>query len=235
VFSVKAADAVCSLLETEGTPMNLLVIDHELEGTSGIELAEALGNHEGLNSLPLLLLTRATSAQLKAGGVLRVLTRPVSSAELAEVLSSLGTGPGSSRAMAPILSPPPRRSLSLLLAEDNAINARLARRLLERLGHRVTHVTDGVQAVDAVARGSWDAVLMDMQMPLLDGLDATRRIRRAEEGTPRHLPIVALTANAMKGDDQICLAAGMDAYLTKPIDLDRMTRVLDELMASRAA
>ena len=128
----------------------------------------------------------------------------------------------------------PRSSLNVLLAEDNQINAVVARRLLERLGHRVTHVSDGASAVVAAGESSWDAVLMDMQMPVLDGLEATRRIRAGESSTGRHVPIIALTANAMKGDDLICLSAGMDGYLTKPIDLDRLCSMLDGLAASHA-
>ncbi|HEY1087928.1 MAG TPA: response regulator, partial [Archangium sp.] len=127
--------------------------------------------------------------------------------------------------------PQPKRALHVLLAEDNAINARLARGLLEKLGHTVTHVINGALAVEAAAKGGWDAVLMDMQMPVLDGLDATREIRKEEQRTGGHLPIIALTANAMKGDDQICLDAGMDAYLTKPIDLAALTRALESLTA----
>ncbi|MDP1823822.1 MAG: response regulator [Archangium sp.] len=233
VVAVPAEEAVRRLLETEGAPVDLLVMDQELDGTSGVELSEALENHEGLNRVPRLLLTRATqrptATQLKSAGVQRSLTRPVSTHELAQTLAQLNPGSGFGHLETATLVRPVRRSLSVLLAEDNAINARLARRLLERLGHRVTHVTDGALAVEAAAQGSWDAVLMDMQMPVLDGLDATRSIRAAEAHTRRHVPIIALTANAMKGDDQICLQAGMDAYLTKPIDLDRLASVLDAL------
>ncbi len=237
VIGVAADVAIRRLLEGGESQVDLLVIDHELDGTSGIELCEALEVHEGLNRVPRLLLTRTTkrpiSAQLKSAGVQRVLTRPVSTSDLSEALAHFKPGAGFSRAEAPTTSRRARRSLTVLLAEDNAINARLAQRLLERLGHQVTHVTDGARAVEAVAHGRWDAVLMDMQMPVLDGLEATRAIRVAEKGTGQHLPIIALTANAMKGDDQICLDAGMDAYLTKPIDIDRLAAML-ESMASPA-
>jgi signal transduction histidine kinase/DNA-binding response OmpR family regulator len=234
VVGVPAHEAMRRLLDAESR-VDLLVLDQELEGTNGVELAEALENLEGLNRVPRLLLTRTThrptSAQLRSGGVQRVLSRPVSTDEFAQTLSQLRPGLGVTRLEPPTTSRPARRSLSVLLAEDNAINARLAQRLLERLGHQVTHVTDGARAVDAVAQASWDAVLMDMQMPVLDGLEATRTIRAAEHGTGRRVPIIALTANAMKGDDQICLDAGMDAYLTKPIDLERLASLLDGLAA----
>jgi two-component system, sensor histidine kinase and response regulator len=235
VTGVPADGAVRRLLETEGAGVDLLVIDQELQGTTGIELCEAMEMHEGLNRVPRLLLARTThrpiSAQLKSAGVQRVLTRPVSTPDLADALAQFKPGSGFSRLEAPTTPRRARRSLTVLLAEDNAINARLAQRLLERLGHHVTHVTDGARAVEAAAHGIWDAVLMDMQMPVLDGLDATRTIRKAEVTTGRHLPIIALTANAMKGDDVICIQAGMDGYLTKPIDIDRLAAMLDALAA----
>ncbi len=235
VTGVAADVAMERLLDAGESQLDLLVIDHELHGTTGIELCEALEIHEGLNRVPRLLLARTTkrpiSAQLKAAGVQRVLTRPVSTADLSEALAHFKPGAGFSRAEAPTTSRRARRSLTVLLAEDNAINARLAQRLLERLGHHVTHVTDGARAVEAAAQHRWDAVLMDMQMPVLDGLEATRAIRIAEKATGHHLPIIALTANAMKGDDLICLEAGMDAYLTKPIDIDRLASMLDSMAA----
>jgi CheY-like chemotaxis protein len=231
VEGVRADEAVDRLLG--GPAVDLLIVDFELEGTSGVELSEALEVHEGLNRLPRVMLTRTTQrptpAQLKAAGVQRLLTRPVSLTELAETLAQLGPDGRFNQLEAPATARPALRSLSVLLVEDNAINARLARRLLERLGHEVTHVTNGALAVEAADHHPWDAVLMDMQMPELDGLDATRLIRSAEFGSGRHVPIIALTANAMKGDDGICFEAGMDAYLTKPINLEQLASTLDLL------
>jgi CheY-like chemotaxis protein len=161
--------------------------------------------------------------------VARLLTKPVMPWELRGVVGAL-TGAGAQGALerAARVEAQSRGALKILLAEDNAINARLAVRLLEKLGHEVHHVTDGQLAIDAVAHATFDAVLMDMQMPRLDGLEATRRIR-ALEPVGAHLPIVALTANAMKGDDELCFAAGMDGYLTKPIDVDKLKAALVRL------
>jgi CheY-like chemotaxis protein/HPt (histidine-containing phosphotransfer) domain-containing protein len=117
----------------------------------------------------------------------------------------------------------------VLLVEDNAINQRVARRFLERLGCEVQVVGDGKQAVDAFQRNSYGFILMDMQMPVMDGIEATRLIREIEGGT-RHTPIVALTANAMMGTLERCLGAGMDDYLTKPLDISRLQDVLDRFM-----
>jgi CheY-like chemotaxis protein len=107
-------------------------------------------------------------------------------------------------------------------------------RLLRKRGHQVTVVSDGRSAVDAVSRKDFDVVFMDVQMPVLDGLHATQEIRRAEAGSHPRVPIVALTAHAMQGDKQRCLAAGMDGYLTKPINPAELDRVLHIYEASRA-
>ena len=120
----------------------------------------------------------------------------------------------------------PQRALGVLLAEDNNFNATMTSALLSKLGHRVQVVTNGQAAVEAVSADTFDVVLMDIQMPVLDGLEATRVIRQAERTSGRHIPIVALTANAMKGDDLLCLSAGMDAYLPKPVSVEALKDVL---------
>jgi two-component system sensor histidine kinase/response regulator len=119
--------------------------------------------------------------------------------------------------------------MRILVAEDNAVNRKVAVALIERLGHSVTVVNNGRQAVDEEARGGFDAVLMDVQMPVLDGYEATAMIRQREHGTGRRIPIVAVTAHAMSGDDQRCLDAGMDAYLSKPIDSERLAELMESL------
>ncbi|WP_051937726.1 ATP-binding protein [Ferriphaselus sp. R-1] len=115
----------------------------------------------------------------------------------------------------------------ILLVEDNMVNQRLAEAVLKKLGCDVLLAKNGLEAVTAMEHGRFALVLMDCQMPEMDGYEATRHIRRAEEGTGRHQPVVAMTANAMEGDREKCLAAGMDDYLTKPIDFERLKEVLD--------
>jgi CheY-like chemotaxis protein len=122
-----------------------------------------------------------------------------------------------------------RRKLRVLLAEDNAINQKLAVHLLEKQGHSVTVANDGNEAVAAVKTGEFDVVLMDVQMPNMSGLEATAAIRALERGTARHLPIVAMTAHAMKGDEERCLVAGMDGYISKPIQPDHMMDVIAQI------
>ena len=127
------------------------------------------------------------------------------------------------------------RPLHVLLVEDNEINQRVAARLLERQGHTVTIRTDGLQALEYLESSPVDVVLMDVQMPHMDGLEATRRLRAREQGSGRHTVVVGLTACAMDGDDQLCLGAGMDAYLTKPVSSRRLGTVIEQCLTRAAA
>jgi CheY-like chemotaxis protein len=119
------------------------------------------------------------------------------------------------------------RPLNILLAEDNAINQKIACRFLERAGHRVTWTSNGQEALAALNRESFDLLLMDVQMPVMDGFEATAAIRSRERETSKHMPIIAITAHAMKGDQERCLAAGLDGYIAKPIT----SRALTDLLA----
>jgi CheY-like chemotaxis protein len=119
--------------------------------------------------------------------------------------------------------------LRILLAEDNAVNRQLVTALLAKRGHASVSVVNGREAVAAVANGRFDLVLMDVQMPEMDGLQATAAIRKAEEGTGTHVPIVALTAHAMKGDREACLAAGTDEYLSKPVNAPELFALIETL------
>ena len=122
--------------------------------------------------------------------------------------------------------------LRILVAEDNAVNQRVIRRMLEKLGHNVTVAAHGQQALAALEAASFDIVFMDVQMPLLDGLEATRKIRQDERGTDRHLRIVALTANAFDEDRQLCLAAGMDSFLAKPVTFASLRNEIENYLQS---
>ncbi len=152
------------------------------------------------------------------GGRLSVVSREGVGSTFTVTLPLPPAEAGSPRALE-VESPRPARALKVLVAEDNAINALVVRSLLERDGHEVTIVASGLEAVQASAQPGWDLVLMDMQMPVLDGLEATRRIRERERASGTRVPIYALTANAMKGDLERCTDAGMDDYLTKPVNL----------------
>jgi CheY-like chemotaxis protein len=119
------------------------------------------------------------------------------------------------------------RRLHILLAEDNAVNQKVGVRLLEKQGHAVEVAANGALALEALTRDTFDLVLMDVQMPVMNGYDATQAIRAGERNTGRHLPVVALTAHAMKGDRETCLNAGMDDYLGKPIHPIELVAVLE--------
>jgi signal transduction histidine kinase/ActR/RegA family two-component response regulator len=123
------------------------------------------------------------------------------------------------------------RTLHVLLAEDNLINKKVEARLLEKKGHVVTVVSDGREALAALDSASFDLVLMDLQMPEIDGLEATARVREKERATGRHLPIIALTAHAMKGDRESCIAAGMDGYVSKPIQPEELFHEIDAVLS----
>ena len=146
-------------------------------------------------------------------------SKPTDSASFGKMMSALGAGG----------TPLP---LEILLAEDNPVNQKLAVRLLERRGHRVTLASTGREAIAAFEKSRFDLILMDVQMPDMDGLEATEEIRARERQAGLHTPIVALTAHALKGDRDRCVAAGMDGYINKPIEADRFIQVVEE-MANR--
>jgi CheY-like chemotaxis protein len=128
----------------------------------------------------------------------------------------------------------PRVGLRILLAEDNAVNQRLGLKLLERRGHRVKLAGTGREALQCFEHEHFDVILMDVQMPEMDGLEATKAIRARERVSGGHIPIVALTAHTMKGDRERCVAAGMDAFITKPIDAAAFLKAVEEAGAASA-
>jgi CheY-like chemotaxis protein/HPt (histidine-containing phosphotransfer) domain-containing protein len=175
------------------------------------------------------------TARCQELGLAAYLTKPIKQAELyRSILAALGN-PAAAPPAAP--SPPtrPGRTLRFLLAEDNPVNQKLAARLLEKQGHSVAIVGNGVEAVQAVERQLFDLVLMDVQMPEMDGFEATAAIRERERGTGRRLPIVAMTAYAMKGDRERCLAAGMDGYVSKPIQPRELWQAIEQLVSGSGA
>jgi CheY-like chemotaxis protein len=128
---------------------------------------------------------------------------------------------------------PPSRRFRVLLAEDNLVNQRLAVRMLENMGHQVVVAQTGHEVLSALQTMKFDLVLMDVQMPEMDGFAATREIRKREQGGQDHLPVIAMTAHAMKGDRESCLDAGMDDYLAKPINRDELQQLIEHAMRPR--
>ena len=121
------------------------------------------------------------------------------------------------------------KGLHILIAEDNLVNQKLAAKLLEKQGHTSLIANNGREAVEAWETEAFDAVLMDMQMPVMDGLEATKEIRAKEQELGRHITIIAMTANAMTGDRERCLEAGMDEYIPKPVDVMKLVEVLEKI------
>jgi CheY-like chemotaxis protein len=181
----------------------------------------------------VLLTPYGRATEVSAPGASSV-TKPVREAELRGALLDALRDPSErvepvapSRTAAPPPAEQARSALRILLAEDNAVNQHLARRLLEKRGHTVTVAADGCEALDALDREPFDVVLMDVQMPVMDGFEATAALRARESGTGRHLPIIALTAHAMKGDQERCLQAGMDGYVTKPVKAETLFAAIE--------
>jgi CheY-like chemotaxis protein len=216
-----------------GCPFPLAILDFQMPGMDGFSLAARIRAQTELRYTRLFMLTsagqRGDAARCRETGIEVYLMKPVKQSALLEAIA-YSLGRPAAAAPVPLVTrhslAESRRKLRVLLAEDNAINRKLAVRLLEKCGHSVTVAMDGVEAVAAVREGEFDLVLMDVQMPNMDGLEATAAIRALERGTDRHIPIVAMTAHAMKGDQERCLAAGMDNYISKPIQPDRMMEVI---------
>ena len=206
-----------------GKPYPLAVLDAMMPDMDGFQLAEALRQDPRLGELAIIVLSSAARPEdVVRGqevGVHSYLTKPVKPSELLDaILSVWGVRPA---AGAPDVAlpeaPASPRQLRLLLTEDNLVNQRLAASILEQRGHSLVVVADGQEALAALARETFDLVLMDVEMPELDGFQATAAIRAQERDTERHLPIVAMTAHALTGDRERCLAAGMDGYVAKPL------------------
>ena len=210
-----------------GAPFRLVIVDLMMPGLSGLEVARRIRASDKARETPILMLSSAgeliPAAELVAAGISRALSKPVKQSELLDAVAELLEGDSKERIplTAEVLADADveRRSppLHVLLAEDSPVNQRVASDLLERRGHSVKVVASGREAVQAVQEDDFDLVLMDVQMPEMDGLEATREIRAMEERSGEHLRIVAMTANAMQGDRERCLAAGMDDYISKPI------------------
>ncbi len=210
----------------EDAPIRLAIFDSDLGDTDGLELARAVQESEPLRRTKVVVLCPVTelhdARQAQAAGIAAALPKPVRLSALHDaVRTALGLEPRHARRSALLKGLPapdarPRGRARVLLVEDNPVNQKVATQMLERLGYLVDLAGNGVEGVAAAARLPYDIILMDCQMPELDGYGATAEIRRLE-GEARHTPIVAMTANAMQGDRERCLAAGMDDYISKPI------------------
>ncbi|MGC4051591.1 MAG: response regulator [Paludibaculum sp.] len=218
-------------------PLSLVVTDCHMPGQDGFTLLDNVKSDPALKHLPVVMLTSGYQQKDRrrgpSSGLSALLTKPVPKYALLDaLLDAVCTAPKpASAAIAGHFQPQvPVRRLRILLAEDNPINQRVGTALFGRLGHSVEVVEDGLQAVARVHAEEFDVVFMDIEMPEMDGWAASKSIRRWENGSGRRLPIVAMTAHAMSGYREQCLAAGMDSYVSKPVSLEALARAIDEVV-----
>jgi PAS domain S-box-containing protein len=217
-----------------GKGFDLAILDMKMPGMDGLSLARAIKAEKGASGVRLVLLTsigqRGHGAEASRIGISAYLTKPVDEADLYDCLVEVLTRGRSPRERSLVTrhslrEARPQTGARLLVGEDNEVNQKVAVRLLEKLGYRVELADNGHEVVEACRRSRYDAVLMDGQMPGMDGFEATRLIRE-QEGEERRTPIIAMTASAMKGDRERCLEAGMDDYVSKPVTPEALEAVL---------
>jgi signal transduction histidine kinase/CheY-like chemotaxis protein len=234
----RAALAALKQAQAQGEPFRLVLLDLQMPEMDGFAVAEQIRRDAALADTAIILLTLATergiAARCRQLGVYGYLTKPISQAGLMESLSAFaGHSPqalASTRLETEIVVNPQPRHTRILVAEDNPVNQRLAIRMLEKRGYQVAIAGNGREALAAYENQSFDLILMDVQMPELNGLEATAIIRQREAGTTRHMPIIAMTARAMKGDREECIAAGVDDYLSKPVQFDNLFVAMQRLL-----
>jgi PAS domain S-box-containing protein len=242
-----AAEALTALgrAAAAGEPFPLVLLDGRMPGMDGFELAGQVRQAPMRHCPALLMLTSGAqpgdAARCRELGITGHLMKPVKQSELLNsILAALGAHPVPAAPTTPVAcagparapatqAPAGQRPLRVLLAEDNPVNQKLAVRLLEKRGHAVVVAGDGREALQAMEREPFDIVLMDVQMPGMDGLEAVAILRARETGTKSHVPVIAMTAHAMKGDRERCLEAGMDGYLSKPIQPRELFEAIDSL------
>jgi CheY-like chemotaxis protein/HPt (histidine-containing phosphotransfer) domain-containing protein len=222
----------------KGAPFELAILDVGLPGMGGFALAQRIRASRA--SLPLLMMARGAgrpgdAALCRELGIASLLQKPLRASEVRQAVARV------LRLAIPEAQPatgaarPGGRRLRILVAEDNPVNQRVAALALSRHGHDVVLAGNGREALETLRDPTFDAVLMDVQMPEMDGLEATAEIRRREAGTGRRLPIIACTAHAMSGDEERCLAAGMDGYVSKPLQAQKLMAAIEACLGARAA
>ncbi len=226
----------------QGRPFDLALLDMQMPGMDGLELAQRIRKESGPSDLPLVLLTslgaHLSREEVRRTGIQAQLAKPVRPSQLFDRLAEV-LGEARKEQVDVPADPTASGQGRVLLAEDNPVNQKVAMRILERLGYEVDVAADGNAVLDLLGRNSYDLVLMDCQMPHRDGFETTREIRRREERKTKasgpKLPIVAMTANALQGDRERCLEAGMDDYLSKPFKAEELLRILEHWIEPRSS
>jgi PAS domain S-box-containing protein len=232
------AEALAAMVDAagRGDPFRVALLDHQMPDMDGIDVATRIRLSPELRQTRLILLSSAISSgdteMARETAIDAFLTKPVRMAHLYDCMATLLQQADQVKPAPKIMQIRPPEApaggrVQVLVVEDNPLNQRVTVRMLEKMGYEVDVANNGVVAVACVARNRYDAVLMDCQMPVMDGFEATREIRREQQGTNRHTPIIALTASAMKSDQKKCFEAGMDAYLSKPIKVAELAMVVE--------
>lgn len=225
VDSGEAALTALDAAEAAGTPFRLVLLDAHMPGMDGFAAGQAIMSRPYSRGIAVLMLTssgdQGDTSRCRSLGMAACLTKPVRQADLRHAITqaltpAVGASPAQGRA--PVPDTPANRQIRVLLAEDNVVNQQVALRLLTRRGHLVTVAANGAEALEALERDTFDVILMDVQMPVMGGIECTSIIRERERATGGHILIIAMTAHALQGDRERCLAAGMDGYLSKPVD-----------------
>ncbi|HEV2963865.1 MAG TPA: two-component regulator propeller domain-containing protein [Candidatus Angelobacter sp.] len=224
----------------EHDPFPLLLVDHRMPGMSGLELVQKITLRPELAATAIMMLTsddyHGTALRCAEMNVGAYLIKPVKQSELLAALRRALVSPKAVIASRPVAPAAPIDSLSdglrILVAEDNVVNQKLAWRLLEKMGHHVTVAESGIEALEQVQKRAYDLILMDVQMPEMDGFAATQAIREWEKDVGSHIAIIAMTAHAMKGDYEMCLSVGMDGYITKPINSEGLKNTIQQVLRS---
>jgi PAS domain S-box-containing protein len=224
-----------------GKPFPLLLADAHLPEMDGFGLVDQIQRSPRLALAPVIMMLSSAgqpgdAVRCRELGIAAYLTKPVRQSELLDaVLTVLGVSPSKQPLTTLVTRHSLRenkKSLHVLLAEDNAVNQKLAVRLLEKQGHQVEVASDGREALETLSRHSFDLILMDVQMPEMNGFEVTATIRNRERENGGHLPIIAMTAHAMKGDRERCLEVGMDGYVSKPIQVKELFEMIEKAMTS---
>ncbi|MEO7412266.1 MAG: response regulator, partial [Opitutaceae bacterium] len=225
---------------TAGETFDVGVLDMQMPEMDGVMLAEAIRLQRDDLELPLLLLSSVGQREAGADKKLfaKCLTKPAKPTQLFDAVAALFRWAEEKRAasMHPFARPAlttVARAEHVLIAEDNVVNQKVALLMLGKLGFRADVTGNGLEALEALQRQTYNVVLMDVQMPEMDGLEATRRICQQWQDPAKRPWIIALTANAMQGDRELCMAAGMDDYITKPIKLEELSAALDRARLAR--
>jgi CheY-like chemotaxis protein len=240
--AVSNAAAALNLLreaQAAGVPFNLMVADCHMPDVDGFMLVEQVQRSPELSNLVTVMLTsggqRGDAVRCKELGIAAYLIKPVVQADLLDALLQVLAGRDGVPPPTPLITRHTLREgrlpLRILLAEDNLVNQKLAARLLEKQGHLVVVAPDGAQVLGTLEKQSFDLVLMDAQMPVMDGFECTAAIRRLEQNTRAHIPIIAMTAHAMVGDRKRCLEAGMDGYISKPVHAHELYETIETVLA----